>query len=64
VSSKFVRSFIKTAGIGAVAGKVLKATGKAAIGLGGGVINTALTAAGALNDYGDISQKMRNAAQR
>ena len=70
MSSKpgFVRGFEKTANVvstlgGAVA-KGAKAAGKGVLALGGGALNTALTGLGAASDYGDISAKMRQAAQR
>lgn len=61
--SSFTHSFQKIA-IAGVVGKGLMALGKGAIRLGGGKLNTALTAAGAMSDFGDISKKMRDAAQR
>ena len=68
MSSNFAKGFTKTSGLAGAAlkgvGKVIGAVGKRTIRLGGGPIPTALTAMGAASDYGDIGNKMRQAAQR
>jgi hypothetical protein len=61
----FKTGFFKTAGVVTNAlGAAAKGVGKAVTYVGGGKLNTALTALGAASDYSDISAKMRNAATR
>jgi hypothetical protein len=64
----FKKGFEKKAGIigGAakLVGKGLRMGGRVASRLAGGPISAALTGLGAASDYSDISQKMRQAAQR
>jgi len=52
------------AGAGKLVGKGLAGAGRLASTAAGGPISAALTAVGAASDYGDLSQKMRQAAQR
>jgi hypothetical protein len=47
-----------------LAGKGLLGLGKGVVRMGGGPLNTALTGISAASDYGDVSKKMRQAAQR
>lgn len=70
MSSKkgFTSGFHKSAGIlgsGAkLVGKGILGAGKLVSRVAGGPVGAALTGLGALSDYGDISSKMRQAAQR
>ena len=67
----FRSGFIKTAIVGTalaagarLAGRGLLGLGKGVVRMGGGPLNTALTGLSAASDYGDVSKKMRQAAQR
>lgn len=68
MNSKFTQGFTKTAGLAGtalgLAGKGAKAVGKGLLWAGGGKVNTALNVASAAGTYGDISDQMRQAAQR
>lgn len=64
MDSSFVRGFVKTAFVGALAGTAIKALGKGIVRAGGGPINTALTGLGAVQDYSKGMDKMKRAATR